>query len=73
MDIPPSNHPCWLKLANGVPGFTAKQLALQLLFTRMTQDKQPAAARAATLHAFFVKYERILVPELSQMQQLGLL
>lgn len=73
MNIPPLDHACWRKLAEGVPGFKVNQLALQLLFTRMNQDRLPLTARVATLHAFFIKYERILGSELSQMKQLGLL
>jgi hypothetical protein len=41
MNIPQPTHPCWARLAAGVPGFTPKLLALQLLFTRMNQSKLP--------------------------------
>lgn len=72
MTIPDRNHPCWLKLAGGVPGFTPRQLALQLLFTRLRHEAMPPAAKAEALHAFFVKYEKILSAELQQLQALHL-
>lgn len=73
MNIPDRSHPCWGKLAAGVPGFTPRQLALQLLFTRLGHEAIPMAAKADALHAFFVKYEKILSAELQQLQGLHVL
>ncbi|MBI2511482.1 MAG: hypothetical protein HYV96_05850 [Opitutae bacterium] len=73
MNIPDRSHPCWAKLAAGVPGFTPRQLALQLLFTRLRHEAISTAAKADALHAFFVKYEKILSAELQQLQGLHVL
>jgi hypothetical protein len=73
MSIPDRSHPCWSKLAAGVPGFTPRQLALQLLFTRLRQEAMAPAAKADAVHAFFVKYEKILSTELQQLQVLKVL
>lgn len=73
MILPDRTHPCWSKLAAGVPGFAPRQLALQLLFTRLRQEAMPPAAKAEALHAFFVKYEKILSAEIQQLQALHLL
>jgi hypothetical protein len=64
-------HPIWLRLVNGqVNGFVPRQLSLQLLFTRLKHEKIPATDKARTLHAFFVKYEKILSQEIAQLSQL---
>ena len=71
MEVPPEYHPVWLKLASGpVAGFTPRQLSLQLLFTRLKYEKMTAAEKARTLHVFFVKYEKILSNEISQLTHL---
>jgi hypothetical protein len=63
----PEYHPVWLKLANGqLPGFMPRQLSLQLLFTRLKHEKITATDKARMLHAFFVKYEKILSQEIAQ-------
>jgi len=68
MEVPPEYHPVWLKLANGpVGGFTPHQLSLQLLFTRLKYEKMTPTEKARTLHVFFVKYEKILSNEISQL------
>ena len=73
MTIPDRNHPCWARLVAGVPGFTPRQLALQLLFTRLRHENAPLAAKAEAVQAFFVKYEKILSAELQQLQTLHVL
>lgn len=71
MSIPDSTHLCWQKLAsNSVPGFTPKQLALQLLFTRLKNETMSVRDKADAIHAFFVKYEKILTAEMNQLRDL---
>jgi hypothetical protein len=71
MEVPPEYHPVWLKLANGpVAGFAPRQLSLQLLFTRLKYEKMTPPEKARTLHVFFVKYQKILENELSQLTHL---
>lgn len=66
--IPPVTHRCWQVLASGsAPGFQARQLALQLLFKRLSHESISPDAKAREVHAFFVKYEKILGSEISQL------
>lgn len=74
MSIPDSSHPVWAKLANGsVPGFAPKQLALQLLFTRLGHEVLGPKEKAQAIQIFFVKYEKILSAEITQLKDLRLL
>ncbi len=74
MEIPDSTHPCWQKLAlQQAPGFAPKQLGLQFLFTRLSHERMTPADKAREIHAFFVRYQRILTWEISELQRLHLL
>jgi hypothetical protein len=71
MAIPPSNHPCWQKLANGaLTKIKTQHLGTQLLAKRMEKSTAPVPERAAELHAFFTRWERILPSEISQLTTL---
>lgn len=68
MAVPSPNHPCWQKLANG--GFSrlrTQNLSAQLLAKRMEKSTDPVPTRAAEIHAFFTKWERILPTEIAQL------
>ena len=69
--LPPISHRCWLRLASGnVAGFQTRQLALQLMFKRLQHDPLTPAGKATEIHAFFIKYEKILGPEIAQLASL---
>ena len=66
MAVPALNHPCWQKLANGgMAKLDSQNLGAQLLAKRLERSQAPIAERAAEVHAFFTKWERILTRELS--------
>lgn len=68
MPVPPPNNPCWNKLANGALGKVKTQnLAMQLLVKRLERSTDPASTKAAEIHAFFIKWERILSSEIVQI------
>jgi hypothetical protein len=68
MAIPTPNHPCWQKLANGgLAKLNSQNLGAQLLAKRLERSQAPIAERAAEVHAFFSKWERLLTSELSQL------
>lgn len=71
MAIPPLNHPCWQRLAaGGLTKLRTQHLGTQLLAKRMERSTDPLPARAAELHAFFTKWERILPTEVAQLSTL---
>ncbi|HMG20667.1 MAG TPA: hypothetical protein VK607_05095 [Kofleriaceae bacterium] len=71
MVLPPSDHPCWLQLANGaLAHLSTGNLAAQLLTKRLERSKQPAAARAHQIREFFVKWEPALGGEIDQLDHL---
>ena len=60
-----------MRLAAGCPqGFQTRQLSLQLLFKRIQGEPLSPPEKAQAVHAFFVKYEKILAPEISQLSLL---
>ena len=68
MEIPPPNHPVWQQLATGaLAGFQPRQLALQLLLTRLKHEPLSVGEKARMLHAFFTKYRPILTAEIGQL------
>lgn len=68
---PPISHPCWLRLANGsLSRLQTQHLGTQLMAKRMERSPAPAAAKAAEIHQFFAKWERVLVAELAQIPSL---
>ncbi|MBV5291636.1 MAG: hypothetical protein JZU58_04735 [Curvibacter lanceolatus] len=71
MAIPALNHPCWQKLAaGGLSKIRTQHLGTQLLAKRIERSTDPLPARAAELHAFFTKWERILPTEVAQLTTL---
>ena len=68
MCVPSAIHPCWAKLAAGeLARLRTQQLGLQLLAKRLDRSEQPMPQKAAEIRAYFVKYERILGVEISQL------
>lgn len=66
--IPPINHPCWQRLANGgLTRLKTQHLGTQLLIKRLERSADPAATKAAELHSFFIKWERVLPTEIQQL------
>ena len=71
MALPPPDHPCWQKLASGgIARLNTQQLVLQLMSKRLERSTDPITAKAAEVHAFFVKWERTLGSEIQQIQKL---
>ncbi len=71
MALPPPNHACWQKLANGgISKLNTQLLALQLMSKRLERSTDPTAAKAAEVHAFFIKWERALGSEIQLLQKL---
>ena len=68
MSVPAPNHPCWVRLANGgLSRIKTDHLATQLMAKRLERSIEPVAAKAAEIHAFFARWERILTNELRQL------
>ncbi|WP_280192301.1 hypothetical protein [Delftia sp. PS-11] len=68
MAIPAPNHPCWQKLANGgLSRIKTQHLGTQLMAKRIERSADPLPAKAAEIHAFFTKWERILPTEIAQL------
>jgi hypothetical protein len=68
MAVPASNHPCWQKLASGgLARLKTQHLGTQLMAKRLERSPDPAGVKAAELHAFFTKWERVLAAEVQQL------
>jgi len=68
MALPPSNHPCWQKLASGgISRLKTQQLGIQLMSKRLERSTDPVSTKAAEVHAYFVKWERTLANEIPQL------
>jgi hypothetical protein len=62
--------PCWQRLAtSGTQKLKTQHLGTQLLLKRLERSADPPA-KAAELHAFFTKWERILANEVQQLATL---
>ena len=71
MAVPTPSHPCWQKLAGGsLAKIKTEHLGTQLLAKRMARSTDPLPARAAELHAYFTKWERLLANEIAQLPSL---
>ena len=69
--IPNADHRCWLRLVSGgAAEIRTNQLALQLMIKRLQSESMTPAQKAREAYAFFVKYARILGPEISQLDHL---
>lgn len=68
MPIPAPNHPCWHKLASGgLVRLKTQHLGTQLMTKRLERSTEPVGVKAAELHAFFTKWERMLNAEVKQL------
>ncbi len=66
--LPPQSNPCWQRLANGgLQRIKTSHLGTQLLAKRIERSADPVNVKAAEIHAFFVKWERILPSEVAQL------
>lgn len=71
MSVPSINHPLWQRLASGgLQRLKTTHLGTQLMSKRLERSADPVAVKAAEIHAFFSKWERVLA---SEVQQLGTL
>ncbi|PXW99198.1 hypothetical protein C7444_10127 [Sphaerotilus hippei] len=68
LPVPPPSNPCWQRLATGgLQRLKTNHLGTQLLAKRIERSPDSVAVKAAEIHAFFAKWERILTAELSQI------
>ena len=68
MAVPAANNPCWQKLANGgLARLKTAHLGTQLLTKRLERSTDPVSVKAAEVHAFFTKWERVLASEVQQL------
>lgn len=68
MSVPDAHHPCWQKLANGgLSRIKTEHLGTQLLAKRIERSTDPVGAKAADIHAFFARWERVLPGEIAQL------
>lgn len=71
--LPDKSHACWRGLALNTKKITTQSLGLQMLLKRMhgkvtaASPDQEIRAGAEELHAFFVKYEKILGNEIKSL------
>lgn len=71
MPVPAPSHPCWQRLANGgLSRLRTQNLGAQLLAKRLERSTDPLPSKAGEIHAFFVKWERVLGGELAQLASL---
>lgn len=71
MAVLPPNHPCWHKLASGsLSRLKTEHLGTQLMTKRIERSTDPTAVKAAEIHAFFSKWERVLAAEIQQLSML---
>ncbi len=68
MALPPLRHPCWPRAASGaLARLKTQHLGTQLMAKRLERSTDPVAQKAAEIHAYFVKWERTLGAEISQL------
>jgi hypothetical protein len=67
MSLPPPNHTCWSRIIAGGTLLQTRQAALMLLIKKLQSSPDPLDQRIKSLHDFFVKYERVLNAEISQL------
>jgi hypothetical protein len=71
MSVPAPNHTCWQRLATGgLSRLNTQNLGAQLLAKRLERSTDPVNVKAAEIHAFFVKWERVLTQELAQLSRI---
>lgn len=68
VSVPSPSNPCWVRLANGgLKRLKTNHLGTQFLVKRLERSTDPLPVKAAEIHAFFAKWERILTAELEQI------
>lgn len=71
MAVPALNHPCWQRLAGGaLSRLKTQHLGTQLMTKRLERSTDPVQTKAAEIHAFFTKWERVLAAEIQQFSSL---
>lgn len=71
MAVPALNHPCWQRLAGGaLSRLKTQHLGTQLMTKRLERSTDPVQTKAAEIHAFFAKWERVLAAEIQQFASL---
>ena len=71
MAVPPLNHPCWSRLAGGaLLRLKTQHLGTQLMTKRLERSAEPVHLKAAEIHAYFAKWERVLATEVQQLATL---
>jgi hypothetical protein len=71
LPVPSPTHPCWQKLASGgLSRLKTQHLGTQLLSKRLERSTDPQSAKAAEIHAFFSKWERVLATEIQQLSSI---
>ncbi len=71
MALPPPNHACWQKMASGgMSRLKTQQLGIQLMTKRLERSTESVSTKAAEIHAYFVKWERTLANEVTQLSTL---
>jgi len=68
MSVPGPNHPCWNRLAGGaLARIKTQHLGTQLMTKRLMNSPDPLASKATEIHAYFVRWERVLTHEIEQL------
>ncbi|MBL8307729.1 MAG: hypothetical protein JNM33_13610 [Rubrivivax sp.] len=68
MAVPAPNHPCWQRLAaGGLSRIKTQHLGTQFMTKRLERSTDPVSQKAAEIHAFFAKWERVLGQEIQQL------
>lgn len=68
MAVPAPQHPCWLRLAGGaLSRIKTQHLGTQFMAKRLERSADPLPQKAAEIHAFFSKWERVLGQEIQQL------
>jgi hypothetical protein len=69
--LPPTTHSCWQQLASGaLERLSTQHLGTQLMCKRMERSTDAVELKAAELHAYFTRWERILPSEVAQITRL---
>jgi hypothetical protein len=67
MAVPAPNHRCWQVLAGGaLSRIKTQHLGTQFMTKRLERSTDPLPQKAAEIHAFFAKWERVLGQEIQQ-------
>lgn len=71
MVIPGKSHPAWIQLISGKRKHEFKAVAAAMLLARLTRGYAREPTRAAAFvdeaHAFFIKHEGMLGPDIQQI------